>query len=47
MQATKRISRDSVKQALVQILVVVARTQVKPLRTVEGKGSVRAAIGHG
>ena len=32
---------------LVQILVVVASTQVRTLRTEVGKGSMRTAIGHG
>ncbi len=32
---------------LVSILVVVASIQMRTLKTEEGKGSVRTAIGHG
>ena len=35
------------ERPLVQILVVVANTQVGTLRTEVGKGSVRTAVGHG
>ena len=35
------------KLPLVQILVVVASTQVRTLRTEVEKGSMRTAIGHG
>jgi len=36
-----------VEQPLVQILVVVANTQIRTLRTEVGKGSMRTAVGHG
>ena len=36
-----------IEQSLVQILVVVAITQMRILRTEEGKGSVITVVGYG
>ena len=44
---TKLGVRTGVKQALVQILVVVANIQMRTLKTEVEKGSMETAIGHG
>ena len=45
--ALKPVSDHGVEQSLVQILVVVAITQMRILRTEEGKGSVITVVGYG
>ena len=45
--ASKLVSDHNVEQSLVQILVVVAITQMRILRTEEGKGSVITVVGYG
>ena len=45
--ALKPVGDHSVEQSLVQILVVVAITQMRILRTEVGKGSVITVVGYG
>jgi hypothetical protein len=45
--ASKHVSDHIVERSLVQILVVVAITQMRILRTEVGKGSVRTVFGYG
>jgi hypothetical protein len=45
--ASKHEREFIVEQSLVQILVVVAITQMRILRTEEGKGSVITVVGYG
>ena len=45
--ASKLVSDHNVEQSLVQILVVVAITQMRILRTEVGKGSVITVVGYG
>jgi hypothetical protein len=45
--ALKLVGDHDVEQSLVQILVVVAITQMRILRTEVGKGSVITVVGYG
>ena len=45
--ALKLLCEQVVEQSLVQILVVVAITQMRILRTEVGKGSVITVVGYG
>ena len=48
MEIALKFKREfDIEQSLVQILVVVAITQMRILRTEEGKGSVITVVGYG